>query len=371
MLLNVDVGAGHRRAGEALCQALAALEPAASFRTIEALDYLGAGAGALARDLYLGVQRSIPGLWGAIYGQRGLFDLLQPLSQLVDGVRAEALLPEALRFNPHLLLATHPLACGLGAALRRGPELVAPLSAVLTDLDGHPAWIVDGVDLYLAPSAEAAAALREHGATGEVLDCGIPLREDFAQQRARGDAARTRLGLPTGRLTILMLGGGLGLGPILETTRALAELAGPAVPLQLVLIAGTNAELQREAEQLAQRLPPSTLHATGQVENMADYMAAADLAVGKPGGMTCAELLAMGLPLLALKPLAGQEEANAHVLVRQGAAVRVEHVGEARDALQELLRHPEQLQRMALAASRLGRPTAARVAARRLLALIR
>lgn len=49
MLLNVNVGAGHRRAGEALCQALAALEPAASFHTIEALDYLGAGAGPVPR----------------------------------------------------------------------------------------------------------------------------------------------------------------------------------------------------------------------------------------------------------------------------------------------------------------------------------
>lgn len=366
MVLNVDVGAGHRRAGEALCQAMATLRPDTQFRTVEALEYLGAGGGKLARDLYLGVQRSVPDLWGAIYEQRELFDLFRPLSRLVDGLRAESLLPVALRFNPHLMLATHPLACGLGAALRRGGELVAPLAAVLTDLDGHPAWVVEGVDLYLASTAEAARQLRRHGAPADtVVDSGIPLRQAFSNVERNAQAVRATLGLPKERFTVLLLGGGLGLGPILETAEALVGIEGP---LQLVLIAGANQELEQGGRRLAQR-SPGRLHVTGLVENMADYMAAADLAVGKPGGMTCAELLALGIPLLALRPLAGQEEANCSVLVQAGAAVRVDDAGETGVALQGLLRHPPRLQAMRLAAARLGRPGAARTAARRLLAL--
>ena len=76
MVLNVDVGAGHRRAGEALCAAIEALQPGSRIRTVEALEFLGPGAGDLAKDLYLGVQESLPDLWGAIYEQRELFSFM-------------------------------------------------------------------------------------------------------------------------------------------------------------------------------------------------------------------------------------------------------------------------------------------------------
>ena len=365
MLLNVDVGAGHRRAGEALCQALGGLRPGSTFRTVEALEHLGPGAGKLARDIYLGMQQELPGLWGAIYEQRGLFQLLRPLGELADDLRVElGLLPEALRFNPQLLVATHPLACGLGAGLRRSREIDAPLVAVLTDLDGHPAWVAEGIDLYLAPTAAAAADLRARGAArGAVVETGIPLREAFSGERDRL-ALREPLGLERGRLTLLLLGGGLGLGPIIETARALCALQGP---VQVVLIAGSNRELEEQARALARDAAlPVTV--TGHVENIADYMATADLVLSKPGGLTCAELLALGRPLVALRPLAGQEEANCAVLVREGAAVRADDARAAHLAVEELLRRPADLQRMEQAAARLGRPGAAKAAAREIIA---
>jgi processive 1,2-diacylglycerol beta-glucosyltransferase len=367
MVLNVDVGAGHRLAALALQQAIEVLRPGSRFEVLEALDYLGPNAKQIARDLYLGVQESTPDLWGLIYKQRSLLKLFRPLSELVDDFRAEELLPRALRFNPALLIATHPVACGLGAGLRRGGEIVAPLVAVVTDYDGHPAWVVKGVDLYLAPTPEVARQLEQSGApAGAVAATGIPLRGAFS---ALPDAAeaRRRIGVDPRRLTLLLLGGGLGLGPVLQTAEALASLAGP---LQLVLIAGNNDELRRGAEALAARSPGAPLHVRGYVDNMVDYIAAADVAVSKPGGVTCAELLAVGVPLIALRPLAGQEEANCAALVQRGAAVRADDAEEAHAALTKLLHHPGELANMRQAALRMGAASSGRAGARAVLGLL-
>ena len=58
------------------------------------------------------------------------------------------------------------------------------------------------------------------------------------------------------------------------------------------------------------------------VDNVYDYMHAADVLVTKPGGLSTAEALVAQVPLVLCKPLPGQEERNARVLVEAGAAVR-------------------------------------------------
>lgn len=366
LMLNVDVGAGHRRAAEALGEALEAERPGSVYELVEALDYLGPGAKEVARELYLGVQRTIPDLWGLLYEQRPLFDLFRPLGQLLDDFRSTELLPRARSFRPHVVIATHPVACGLGAALRRSEEIRAPLVAVVTDFDGHPAWVVEGVDLYLVASEAIARDLARHGAAGTVAATGIPLSLSFAEELRTMSEARQQLHLDRGRLTVLLLGGGLGLGPVLETARRLTSLAGP---VQLVIVAGSNRELEREARELAAR-SPLPIHVTGFVDNIAEYIASSDIAISKPGGLTCAELMAVGVPLIALKPLAGQEEANCERLVGEGAAMRADTAEEAHDLLLRLLHAPNRLAQMRLDALRLGKPNAARNGVRKILEMI-
>ncbi|MNI67189.1 Processive diacylglycerol beta-glucosyltransferase [compost metagenome] len=47
-------------------------------------------------------------------------------------------------------------------------------------------------------------------------------------------------------------------------------------------------------------------------------MEVSDLLITKPGGMTCTEGLAKGIPMLFHKPLPGQEEENSHYFTSQG-----------------------------------------------------
>jgi processive 1,2-diacylglycerol beta-glucosyltransferase len=99
------------------------------------------------------------------------------------------------------------------------------------------------------------------------------------------------------------------------------------------------------------------------VDNVYDYMHAADAFVTKPGGLSLAEGLVAGLPIVLCKPLPGQEERNARVLCEAGAAIRARTVNDLPAALTAVLTDENARQTMLAAASQLGRPNAAGEAA--------
>ena len=56
----------------------------------------------------------------------------------------------------------------------------------------------------------------------------------------------------------------------------------------------------------------------GFTTEMDELMTAADLFVGKPGGLTTSEVLAKGLPMVVINPIPGQEERNSDHLLEAG-----------------------------------------------------
>ncbi len=281
LVLSVDIGAGHRMAAEALVAAIREVRPGSRHQMVDALEHAGPDAGRLARDLYFGSIEEAPELWGMVYDQRQAQDVFRGAGELADDVRSVALGNLVRRAKPDVIVAMHPIAVGLGASVVRvEPEVDCPLVAVVTDFDAHPLWLARGVDLYVVATKKVAAGLVALGLpSGTVEATGIPLRRGFAAVR-QDTAVRVRLGLDPARLTIVLLGGGLGLGPIAETARLLATIDGP---IQLVLLAGSNEELEAEARRIAASAPiPFVVE--GRIESVWDYVAAADLAVGKPGG---------------------------------------------------------------------------------------
>jgi len=110
---------------------------------------------------------------------------------------------------------------------------------------------------------------------------------------------------------------------------------------------------------LAQR-HPGRLLAQGYSAQVERLMACADLAITKPGGLTTAECLAMGLPMLLSAVIPGQEERNADYLIEQGAALKAFDQLTLRYRIGHLLAHPDKLADMRARARALGRPDAAR-----------
>ena len=89
-------------------------------------------------------------------------------------------------------------------------------------------------------------------------------------------------------------------------------------------------------------------------------MAAADLVVTKPGGLTISECLALGKPMLLVSPIPGQEEHNAGFLMEEGAAWLAYDTIGLEYKLAALMAAPAKLARMAQKSRALGKPDAAR-----------
>ena len=114
-------------------------------------------------------------------------------------------------------------------------------------------------------------------------------------------------------------------------------------------------QLKRGLATLERRHPT---HILGFVTNMQEWMAAADLILSKPGGLTTSEALALGKPMFVLDPIPGQEAANSDFLLEHGAAGKVNRVEDLPFRLRQLLGSGK-LVDMARAARALGRPDAA------------
>ena len=365
VLFSVDIGSGHKVAGEAI---VAALERHGRITTkwVECLDYMGSDGGQFGRAAYFKALERAPGLWGAMYEEREAYKFFRPFSEFVDSLRVSELKPDMASFRPDLMIAVHPFGCGFGSALKKWGHPI-PLAAVLTDFDAHPGWIANGVDRYFCATPTLTnRLLREGLPTGLAKATGIPLRPAFWSDAPRG-MTRAQLGLSRDVPIVLLLGGGMGLGPIEEAAKALTS---QPTPCQVVLIAGRNEELERSARELANQTKHS-LHVCGLVSNMHDYMGAADVAVGKPGGLTSSELLSLGVPLICLDPIPGQEEANAKQLVAAGAGRVARNAPDAARLVHGLLSSPDRLREMSDAAWRMGKPDAAITVAHNLMELYR
>src|SRR5690606_18909828 len=141
---------------------------------------------------------------------------------------------------------------------------------------------------------------------------GIPVDPRFMDLPDRA-AARGALSLDTDRDVLLVMAGGMEAG---DLRNVLAQLVEFRWPLTVVVVCGRSADLLRVAHEAVDGATgPARFKVLGFVDDVPNHMAAADLVVTKPGGMTISESLAAGLPLLLINPYPLQEEANANALL--------------------------------------------------------
>jgi processive 1,2-diacylglycerol beta-glucosyltransferase len=128
--------------------------------------------------------------------------------------------------------------------------------------------------------------------------------------------------------------------------------------VQALIIAGKNEALRlRLSKRVAGHERRIQVH--GFTDRVHLFLEAADLLVGKAGGLTSSEAMARGVPIVALRPIPGQEERNVDYLQESGAAVRVHDLDDLRYRLKHFLDNPADVERMKANARAIGRPKSA------------
>ncbi len=381
---SASVGCGHTRAGVAVHDALAARGRLADACFLEVLSDAPRWFATAYRDGYLCAIRHLPTAVGAMYAatdvprrERRFMGAL--LDRMEDGMLARLRARRELH-EADVVVSTHFLATAVLGRMRLRGELRVPLATVVTDEHPHSVWIHPGSDLTCVASQQAREAAITAGLDPAAVDAtGIPIDPRFCTSRpamlieglagiAPGGAGAANAAEPV----ILVSGGGHGLGQITACVRGLLSMRTAAT---IVVVCGKNAALERTlrglALQHAEAAGRPSLRVLGYTNRMHDLMAAAQLLVGKPGGLTTTEARAVGLPMLLLGAIPGQEERNAQALVSAGAALRLSRPADAGVQAQRLLEDPVALWRMRSAAAAAGRPRAAFDVATRVEALVR
>jgi processive 1,2-diacylglycerol beta-glucosyltransferase len=273
----------------------------------------------------------------------------------VDRLNSRPLVKFAGEFAPDVICHTHFLPAEIIAREKRKGRARAPHAVVVTDFDVHRFWLCPGVDRYFVAREDNQTHLQALGAPPDRLSVtGIPIHPIFSEP-VDEVALRRKHGVTTDRPLLLVLTGGFGVGPVEGLVASLVEAAPRA---QVVVIAGRNEALRRKLERSAATTGAS-LRVLGFTTEIHEWMALAQLAVTKPGGLTTSEALAMGLPLVVTNAIPGQETRNATMLYEEGAAISGETPLTVGHRVARLLASPERLRGMAAAARRLGRPNAA------------
>jgi processive 1,2-diacylglycerol beta-glucosyltransferase len=117
--------------------------------------------------------------------------------------------------------------------------------------------------------------------------------------------------------------------------------------------------MQKQANAIQAAHPHLSFKILGYTNEMHRWMRMADLFIGKPGGLTTAECLASGLPMIIVAPIPGQEDRNSDHLLEKGIALKCNEFTTLAYKIDNLLDHPEKLQSMREQALAYGRPHAA------------
>lgn len=217
------------------------------------------------------------------------------------------------RFKPDAVVSTNNMYPAPVSAVLTVMELGIPSFTVVTDLASvHIAWLHDGADMILLPTREARSqALQNKLPKEKLVVTGIPVNPNLAEQTRSSVEIRQSMGWRTDLTTVLVVGSKRVNN--LEGTLNVINHSG--LPIQMLVIAGGDDSLYQSLLKTTWHKP---VHVYNFVENMPDFLKAADCIITKAGGLIVTESLACGLPMLLVDVTPGQEEGNADFVVRNG-----------------------------------------------------
>ncbi len=356
LILHASAGSGHRQAAGALREAAQAAGDTVVVRDI--LDFMPALFRRTYANGYLNLVRAAPELWGYLYAQSDRKSQ-RPVARRVRAgfqrLNAASFYQFLRREAPDAVISTHFLPLELIASLRARKRRALPLFGVVTDYAAHALWYCAGVDAYYVATEEAQRQLCRKGQPEHAVSLtGIPVLAAFGR-RCLPAEGRKRLGLRADLPVALVLNGGYDIG---QTVALLSACVTEPPPCQFLVVTGHKPELERAARKVVIGTPLiAAIH--GFVDNMDAFMDAADLVISKSGGLTTAEALAKGRPMLIVDPIPGQEQRNAEWLLERGAAMRLHEMADAPWKIRSILGDPGKLKVLTTCAAALGRPTAA------------
>src|SRR5262249_16172582 len=235
----------------------------------------------------------------------------------LDRLNTRPLIKLLKDYKPDIAVCTHFLPAEILSWLKAKERITCKQAIVVTDFDVHAMWLCRHYEHYFVALEETRVHMERLGIDPSKLTVsGIPIDPVFAVTKDKR-AMRLKHGLLPDKTTILVSAGGFGVGRIEDLWTSLTELRHEA---QIVILSGRNEELKtaldRRSSKRGARSRVSLIN-VGYTTLMDEFMAASDILIGKPGGLTTSEALAKGLVQVIVNPIPGQEERNSDHLLEE------------------------------------------------------
>jgi len=356
---------GHRCATMAIEKAIKELHPETEILNINAFNYTNPISEKVINRIYMEVIKRTPKIWDYLYDNPNVVKSLETIKRYVHKSNSPKLKKLFDRFHPDLVVCTQAFPCGMVADYKKAYGVNLPLVAVLTDYIPHSYWIYDAVDYYITPTEDVSVRLEKKGVNpAKIRSYGIPFDTKFNQKLNHADIF-SKLKLNPAKPVVLIMGGGQGLGPIKTIIKSLEKSQHQ---IQELIITGTNKKLYRSLKRKIKHYKKN-IHLFGFVQNIHELMSISSLIISKPGGVTTAEVLSMGLPMVIVKPIPGQEINNTNFLTLKQAAVKMDEPKKVYQVIDDLLNNKSKLERLKSSGLKIAKPGASMDIAKLLLSL--
>ena len=326
LIIYASAGDGHKKAAEAIYKEFCEFSDG-SFKAmpIDSLNYSTRFFKFSYKRIYIILIKYFPVVWGFFYhllNNRFFCIIASPFRRLTNALNSKKLINFILNEKFDLVISTHFFATEVISHAKGKGIFSLPLINVVTDFKSHLYWIADDVDKYIVAADSVKEGFVNAGVDSKKIDVlGIPIRSQFMRLLSK-EQARSKLDLSLSKFTVLVMGGGLGVGPIKDVVLGLQDLSQMC---QIIVVCGHNKVLYKELNNLEPSFTKPTI-VLGFSHNIDIVMAASDIMVSKVGGVSASESLSRGLPIICLKPIPGQEMGNAQFLFDNKIGFRAKEV---------------------------------------------
>lgn len=351
LIFSVSIGNGHDQVAHTIKDAFIAANPSNKVKIINTISLISPLLDKVILDSYLNILKFYPRAWGKIYEKTNKLDPIIDINDITNKITSSRLKKPTLNFEPDIIFCTHSFPASIITNLKEKRIINCPLITIVTDYNIHSTYINDYTDYYvihhesLMPNMEAFGVQKE-----KILPFGIPIKMDFSTPLDKKQILYN-LGLKN-KKNILVMGGGLGLGAI---NGIVNELDKKLKDIQIIAIAGRNERLEAKLKNLR---TANDLKVYGFINNVHELMEISDCIITKPGGVTCAEILAKQKPLIIFSPLPGQESDNAEFLLNYGVAVTASGIRKIPLLINQILNLEVKINSMKEISSYLKKPNA-------------
>ncbi len=350
LFLSISTGSGHASCARAMENTLKNM--GATTYSLDVFGYSNKFLEKAVSDMYLFALNKTPKLYGKYYdkedyGKGKFVNVVSKFNITVKNKIEKFIIDNKI----DAVVCTHLFAAQLMMLIKKKVKTLN--IGVVTDYTIHPKWETTDMDAYvIADKSLIPLALKKGLKEEKMMPIGIPVDEKFTKVGDKA-AARKNLGFDDKPLLFVMMGS-MGFGNIKEIVKELDDAQGD---FNIAIVCGSN---KKALKTIQKSTYEHNVKAYGFVNNVDEFMDAAECIITKPGGLSVTESLAKKLPMIYIDPIPGQEERNIEFLVNSGVGLMVSNTYTLAMAVSLFFTDEARRQEMQNAVVRLAKPDAAK-----------